>query len=82
MSIIRDMRSRIEDLEARECSCSSAWPDACAWIAFWMMLAAVSVAASYSASQSHPEPVRPDPSVECIKVGGEWSWNACRRVAK
>lgn len=81
MGIIRDLRERIDELESRECSCEthgSWWPLASVGIAFF---AAIAVGA-YSAAHAPTEPLRPNPSVECIKAGGEWSWSACRKVAK
>jgi hypothetical protein len=74
MSIIRDMRERIDALEERECQCSaSRWADAAPWIAMWAAFACVMAAIALA------EPAA-NPSVECVKAGGEWSWGLCRRV--
>jgi len=81
MAILRDMRDRIEALEERECERSSGWPDAMPWVAFWMFLAVSSVAVAYSTAHAPAEQPKPNPSVECVKAGGEWSgWGYCRRA--
>jgi hypothetical protein len=81
MAMLRDMRDRIEALEERGCECESGWPAACCWVAFWLMLAITAAATAYSTAHAPAEPPKPNASVECIKVGGEWSsWGYCRKA--
>lgn len=71
---------RIETIEAEDESAATGWPEASCWIAFWAMCAVIALAGAYASVREHPEPVRPDASVECVKAGGEWSWHACRKA--
>lgn len=71
MTILRDLRQRVEALEEQECAHEgtdhSRWAVPFAWA-----LAAVGLFVSVAIAQFAPDQPRTDPMVECIKARGKW----------
>ena len=83
MSVIRDLRERIEGLEDRECTrWESDWPDAWRRTWFWCAMSFCFACAVYGFIEIAKIPNAPNPSVECVKIGGEWSWGVCHKAQK